>query len=402
MGATIILTERLGTVCSLSTADAAFLCAQHRGHLQVAPAGPPGHYRLTPRGYVGVIQGPSCRLVIKPKIPLKNLCYLLAPATPVRVAEDETTLAPDMELLDLLVLHLANLMQERAQAGLACGYVEQAVCGPVVHGRLDLAQQLRRSAGLHHPLHSRYDELTVNVLCNQIPKGLAECLYTSPLLGVVARQALAQALARFALVIPALPTPEQFAQLAAQRPPAAYQPLLALCRLLADGLGPALFSQGGPQGACPAFLLNLERTFEEYGTQALQTWAAQQSEPQNILVQPRYCLRWQTGPAPATPQEWHLQPDLVLLAASRPPTVVDFKWKRRSQVHSDLYQVLAYCTALNCPRGALVYPSRRNRWQHLELAGGVRLRLLSLRVVGPRSACEAARGWLVHQLTAAW
>ena len=54
----------------------------------------------------------------------------------------------------------------------------------------------------------------------------------------------------------------------------------------------------------------------------------------------------------------------------------------------DLYQVLAYCTALGVGRGALVYPGRRDRAWDYEMAGApIRLTVRTLRVVGDRGRC---------------
>lgn len=63
---------------------------------------------------------------------------------------------------------------------------------------------------------------------------------------------------------------------------------------------------------------------------------------------------------------WHLdessavsiRPDLVWKVRGAPAAVLDAKYKRENpQGHpkADLYQMLAYCTALGLPRGHLIY-----------------------------------------------
>src|SRR4051794_8004072 len=107
----IRLTERVPRVVRLRRADADYVLARHRGRgprpprlarrpgggrrvvrrrraaadsvpprprgpVEVAPAGPPGRYRLTALGFAGVIAAPSCRLALRPKLPAANVVRL--------------------------------------------------------------------------------------------------------------------------------------------------------------------------------------------------------------------------------------------------------------------------------------------------------------------------------------
>src|SRR5262245_51669018 len=96
------LRERVTTESRLSLEDAAFLLARHRAHVEVAATARHGRYRLTPLGHVGTIVAPNCRLVIRPKIPLANLAYLLDPTSPLPTAEDRVTATLGDNLLDFL------------------------------------------------------------------------------------------------------------------------------------------------------------------------------------------------------------------------------------------------------------------------------------------------------------
>ena len=57
-----------------------------------------------------------------------------------------------------------------------------------------------------------------------------------------------------------------------------------------------------------------------------------------------------------------MRPDVTVYRDGRPTLVVDAKWKRPAGAPSpaDLYQMLAYCTALGVGRAVLVYPGRRD------------------------------------------
>src|SRR5207253_9336450 len=181
----------------------------------------------------------------------------------------------------------------------------------------------------------------------------------SPLVGEAARSAVRQALGGFDAVGAAL-EPDSFLLAEAGRLTEAYRPLLDLCRLLADGLAP-----GGRDGAtaCPAFLLDMERVFEGYVTRGIVESFAGLGR-YRVDVQPRHVANRPVAGQP----DIHLRPDVVLSRDGRAQVVVDAKWKDLAGsplMTDDVYQVLAYCTALGVGRGVLVYPGRRDRaWEY--------------------------------------
>jgi 5-methylcytosine-specific restriction enzyme subunit McrC len=393
MRPTIELTERASATCRLGPDDVDYLLATHRSHVEVLPTREPGCFRLTPRGHVGTLVAPGCRLVIRPKIPLRSLCYLLDPAAPITVAEDQSAAAPGTELLDLLAARLAALMAERAAAGLHRAYVEHAAHGPFLQGRLDVPAQLRELPGARDKVHSRFEDFTPDVPCNQFPKATAELVLRSPLLGEPGRQALGRVLRAFAPVRPLLPGPDAVADAGRDRLTAAYRPLLDLCRLLAEALGPTAAVGRSP---CPAFLLDMERVFEGYCTRGLSSAFAGRAGFA-AAVQP-LCRPARAAGGP----DLAMRPDFALHRDGRPVTVVDAKWKRSPNVRADLYQVLGYCAALGFRRGVLVYPGRRYRsWDYVFRGGAVRISVATLQVLGTRAACERSLRRLVRYIGSA-
>src|SRR5262249_46163118 len=97
----IRLTEHVPRVVRLRRADADFLLARHRGHVEVVPTGQPRHYRLTGLGYAGVIATPNCRLALRPKLSGVNLFHLLDPLTPPPADIDATSPVAAEHLLNL-------------------------------------------------------------------------------------------------------------------------------------------------------------------------------------------------------------------------------------------------------------------------------------------------------------
>jgi 5-methylcytosine-specific restriction endonuclease McrBC regulatory subunit McrC len=379
---TLVLTERVPVECRLTAADVDFLLAGHRAHVEVLPTRRRGRYRLTPTGHVGTLVAPDSRLVIRPKVPVENLFHLLDPTNPLPVVADATTVAPGTEALDFLAARLAHLLAERAAAGLHRAYTERAEQGRFLHGRLDVPAQLRDPGGSRDRLHCRYEEFSIDVPCNQVPRATAELVLRSPLVADGVRARLRDVLRDFTGVTSLALCPENFAAAAADRLTEAYRPLLDVCRLLADSLRPQ--KDAGPV-ACPAFLLDMERVFERYVTTGILAAFAGNSDC-TVTVQPLHRAHDAVASQPDIP----MRPDLVIERDECRPLVVDAKWKRlgRAVVTADVYQLLAYATALGAGRAVLVYPGKRDRtWTYVFPAAPVMLLVRTLRVVGSRDRC---------------
>jgi 5-methylcytosine-specific restriction enzyme subunit McrC len=190
------------------------------------------------------------------------------------------------------------------------------------------------------------------------------------------REALFQALRGFEEVGTTPLTPDVFAAAEADRLAEGYRPLLDLCRLLADALGPS--DVAGPT-PCPAFVLDMERVFERYVTRGVtETFAG--ADGWTAAAQQTHVV------APGV----EMRPDVTVYRDGQPIMVVDAKWKRPAgaPAPADLYQMLAYCTALGVGRAVLVYPGRRDGVQVFPLHHApVQVEMRTLRVVGERVRC---------------
>ncbi len=391
---TWVLTERTPAEVPLSPEAVDYLLAHHRAHLRLLPTRASGVFRVTATGHVGTILAPDCRLVLQPKIPLRNVLYLLEPDAALPPADGPA--GDDGDMLDLLAVQLARLLTERTAAGLRRGYREQADAGAYLQGRLDVAAQLRDAAQRRDRLHCRFDDFTTDVPCNQLPRATAERVLAWPLLDAPVRQALRQALLPFADAQPVPLDGRLFDAALADRLNAEYRPLLALCRLLAEALAPA--PAAGPASG-PAFLLNLERVFEDFLLSRLV--AGFEAAPGGVRALPQPWCRV-AAPGGSRP-ELALRPDLTLERAGRTVLVLDAKWKRLPAARlltADVYQMLAYCAALDARRAVLVYPGRRDRAWHYELGQGpaTRLTVRTLCVTGNRARLGRAVRRLLRAL----
>ena len=101
------------------------------------------------------------------------------------------------------------------------------------------------------------------------------------------------------------------------------------------------------------------------------------------------------SPPVAGQPDLHLRPDVLLERDGRPQVVLDVKWKRLSRSAlptDDVYQVVAYAAALGVPRAVLVFPGGNDRrWTYPIAAPGPALEVWTLRITGPREACDRSR-----------
>lgn len=389
---TVTLTERLPHCCRLRPDDVAFLLAHHREHLELMPAAGRGRWQLVARGKVGVIVAPGCRLVIRPKIALENVFYFVSPTASVRAAAgDRVTARLGEAVLDFLAGQFALRLAQRLMVGLHRGYRERSERGPYLVGALDLPAQLREGPGRKDQLHSRLDDFTADVPCNQALRAVVEQLLASPLLGEEVRARLRACLPGLEQVQAWRPSALEWERLRAGRLPEDYSLLLELARLLVDGLAPG--EAAGPTPA-PAFLLDMERVWERHVTRiAVGAFA---EGPATVAVQTAF-----TAGRCAEGEAMVVRPDVVVSWDGEAALVVDAKWKRpgRGPAAEDLYQVLAYATTLGAPRAVLVYPGRRDRARQYVFAHTpIRLTVWTLRADGTPDDCARSARRLAEAL----
>lgn len=371
---TVRLVERRAREVRLPPADARFLLAAARGVIDVVPTFRPDRYRLTPRGYVGLLRGPSVRFEIGSKLPRANLFDLLGlPDRPAGLDE------PTSDLVAALAHTLADRLRELTAAGLVAGYREADHDSAFLRGRLRTAEQVRDAAARAFPdrFHVSENLFDLDTPWNRIPQFAASELLSRFDLPPAARSDLLAAVQPLDTVTLGPVSPGDWDTSHREPRAAGYNAVLALSRLILDGLSAA--DAAGSPG--PALLLDLGRAFERHlerlAAEAFAGRAGWAVEPQPLF--------------PLGPVE--LQPDLVVRRRGAVRAVFDAKWKRPGPDPADLHQVLAYATLTGAERVALVYPGRRpGRWSLAVPGRRVTVTLLRVPVVGPVAACRRVSG----------
>jgi 5-methylcytosine-specific restriction enzyme subunit McrC len=229
--------------------------------------------------------------------------------------------------------------------GLLPGYVTVKESAPVLRGRLRESEQLRRHHGLPLPLEIRHDEFTIDIPENQVLQAACERMLTVPRVDDESLRMLRRLLREFTGVMP-LSRGSPVPSWQPSRLNARYHSALRLAELV---LRATSAEHGGSGVLVNGFLLDMPELFEDFVTVALGEALAASYGGRVVAQDPHYLDH--AGKVT-------LKPDIVWRRGRVPTAVIDAKYKAAKlsgYPNADLYQMLAYCTALGLPRGHLVY-----------------------------------------------
>jgi 5-methylcytosine-specific restriction enzyme subunit McrC len=317
------------------------------GAVAVNPGWAPGTYALSAGPHVGVLCSGGVELRIRPRISVARLIFLLGYAQdPGFWRDDPAGLEDQLDLWPAMAQVFVRQADKALERGLLQGYRTEESSQLVMRGRLREADQLRRRAGLGVPLEVRYDEYDVDIGENRLLRAAAERLLRVPRLPTTAVRRLRHVVSRLADVqrlVPGQPLPTT----SRSRLNARYQPALALARMVMRSRSVDVLDAGV---RATGFLVNMNTVFEDFVTvaftEALATYGGR-------------CVAQDTRHQLDVARRIKLRPDLVRYGADgKPQAVVDAKYKSESPAgypYADVYQLLAYCSALDVPIGHLVY-----------------------------------------------
>ncbi|WP_317446351.1 5-methylcytosine restriction system specificity protein McrC [Streptomyces collinus] len=284
---------------------------------------------------------------ITPKTPITRLFFLLGYSLDPKGAwrEGEVEVAEHRDLLPALAHTVERQVDRALRQGLLQGYRVTEESALVVRGRIREAEQIRRRFGATLPVEVTYDEYTADIAENRLLRAAVDRLLRLP--GVprdVRRRLLHQRgrLAEVTVVVRGQPLPEWRPTRLNSR----YHAALRLARVVLEDAS-VEHTHGGLR--VNGFMFDMNKLFEDFVTVAL-----------------RYALRG-SGRTSRLQDAHHLdeaaavrmRPDFVLYGADgAPAAVMDAKYKTEKRggfPETDLYQMLAYCTALGLREGHLVY-----------------------------------------------
>ena len=334
--------------CPLSSPELdALLSEARRLDLLIAPVtGESGMYHLTPGATVSAVEVGGLSVLIRPKIGIQHLLSLACYATSkVKFRSDDFDFPDEYALPDALALALASHARRAFSRGLLHGYRQEEEALHTVRGRIRFDDQIRRRFGVPLPVEVRYDEYTADILANRLVKAAAARLGAMRLRSPEARKGLGWIAGMLENVSPVEYAPKYVPDVELDRLNDHYRSVLVLSRLV---LRQSAFEAERGAIRASGFLMDMNVVFQEFVTTALR---------KALGVSERVFLE-KSIPSLDQASKVHLRPDLTWWQGGDCLFVGDAKYKRVSDGHvpnSDLYQLLAYATALDLPGGMLIY-----------------------------------------------
>ena len=338
--------------------------------------GAEGSYCLTPGSTVGAVEVEGLSLLIQPKIGIPQLLSLACYAMDVfRLRQDRLFNFEEQEALpDTLALALAAAARRAFVRGLLHGYRTEEEALHTVRGRIRFDEQMRRRSGVPLPVEVRYDEFTDDILENRLVKAAVVSLGGMRLRSPAAQQGLGRVAGILDNVRTVEYPPGEVPPVRFDRLNEHYRGVVGLSRLI---LRHSAFESGrGPLRAA-GFLMDMNVVFQEFVTQALR---------EALGISERAFLE-RSIPSLDEEGQVHLRPDLTWWDSGVCRFVGDAKYKNvtsKSEPNSDLYQLLAYVTALGLPGGLVIYAQGEpDKAVHRVRRSGKSLEVAALDLSGP-------------------
>ncbi|MFE0946303.1 McrC family protein [Streptomyces mutabilis] len=313
----------------------------------------PGRWSLRAGSKVGAVNitVPGARepftVRVAPKVPIARLFFLLGYSLDANGAwrDNEVDVAEHRDLVPALAHALERQTDRALRQGLLQGYRTTEEGSLVVRGRIREAEQIRRRFGAMLPVEVTYDEFTTDIAENRILRTAVERMLWLPGVPRDVRRRLLHQRARLADVTPVV-RGQRMPRWQPTRLNTRYHNVLRLAQVMLDGAS-AEHAPGGLQ--IDGFLFDMNRLFEDFVSVALRE--ALRDSGRTARLQDSHHL----DEASAI----RMRPDFVLYGPDGVPcAVADAKYKaerRGGYSDADLYQMLAYCTALGLEEGHLVY-----------------------------------------------
>ena len=307
-------------------------------------------YILRPGSTVGALEIDDLSILIEPKIGIPQLlsmaCYALGLYKPQVQKLFDFQKAPAIP--DVLALSLIEAARRAFGRGLLRGYLSEEDALYTVRGRIRFDEQIRRRYGIPLPVELRFDEFTEDILANRLVKAAAVRLHHMTLRSSEARRGLGWIAAILESVSLLEFRRRNVPDVRFDRLNEHYRDVVGLARLI---LLHSEFESFRGDVRASGFLINMNDLFQEFVTQALR----------EVLNVSDKTLRDDKGIRRLTLAEENrvqLKPDLSWWDGETCMFVGDAKYKKidhSSVPNADLYQLLAYATALDLPGGLLIY-----------------------------------------------
>lgn len=334
---------------------------------------------VAPTTKVGVAVVAGVTVWIRPKVEIRRILYPLGFTKKAGWRADTVDLAEVDDLLPALATAFCSRAERAMEMGLVQGYHERNDTLTVLRGRLREQEQMTRRFGIAIPLLVRFDDYTIDIAENQILRAATELLLRVPGVPADVKVRLRRLRVLLADVSPVV-RGARLPQWTPTRLNERYQPALWLAEVL---LRNNAVDHASGEVSVSGFLVDMAKVFEDYLVAALaRAFAAHGGR---VVAQDRHDLD--------AAGHIEMRPDLVWYRHGIPVAVIDAKYKAEKPSgfpYADLYQMLAYCTALDLGDGHLVY-AKGNELErsHVVRHAGIEIHVRTLDLAALPSELEA-------------
>jgi len=316
-------------------------------------------WKLTAQGWVGFIPiTPNFCIQIKPKVPIKNLFFMLEYVykfKSIRLLDGLINCQSLAEFYNYFAAILARKILARIRQGIYRAYLPKTDKLPYIRGRLDVRSTIQKPWDVN--LKCDYQQQTADVEDNQI---LAWTLHKIRKTGICQPEVkclvgkgdrLLQGLVTLKPF-----TPEDCIR-TYHRLNQDYEELHALCRFFLANNSPSYAT--GTNASLP-FLIDMAKLYENFVAEWLQAHL-----PGNLKLKVQSQVNFGI---------LKFKIDLVVYETGKPRYILDTKYKLKL-TNDDVYQVVTYAVSKNCPQAVLVYPAPLTQSLD-ETLGNIRVRSL--------------------------
>ncbi len=317
----------------------------NKSHIAVtAPSVEGSTWTLTPSSYIGTVRLDNLSIIVRPKISIDRVMFLVAYAIDPKDWRSYFDLSPAPDVLESIIPAFIHHTRQAVRRGLLQGYRHEEEALHTVRGRIRFGEQLKRRNNIILPIEVAYDEFTEDIEENRLIKTALHRLARLPVRSATCRRDI-HALRPVFNAVGLGGYHHGAPVIRYNRINDHYRPAVELARLIVDNSILELY-QGAVSGA--SFLLDMNAVFERFLFVALgEVLELSKSE-------------WLRGKSLTLDQAGaiKLEPDLSWWRRGHCRFVGDAKYKRLDPEgfrHPDIYQMLAYCTAVDLPAGLLAY-----------------------------------------------
>ncbi|MCY3654994.1 MAG: hypothetical protein OXG95_00040 [Chloroflexi bacterium] len=339
--------------------DAEQLDALEKADIRVTPHGG-DWYTLRPSSHIGVLTTGDLSVVVRPKIPMDRVMFVLAYALGIwDWARDNTDLDPDADVIEAIVPAFVHHTERAIRRGLRQDYRVEEEALHAVRGRIRFSEQLQRRFAIPLPVEVVYDDFTEDIEENRLLHTAIRLLSRIPVREPRGkkdwRKELRGLLPAFAAVGVGSYRRGSVPEVRYHRLNEHYRPAVELARLIIKS---ASFELRHGEVTAGSFMVDMNDVFERFLRRALR----------DALGLSEHAWPSDDGPRRLTldtREDIGLVPDLMWRSGpgGSPAFVGDAKYKRIEPDgfrHADVYQMLAYCIASDLPSGLLVYSAKEH------------------------------------------